>query len=202
MFSTNVEYFCEFWFLHYEKIMRFSPWKIGKYTRWASCWDQYSWVSAIPGNCHLCTEISKRRTIMQATVVFQIFHMENQNKQLQKLRILLSSTFDPKTTKRPFVCQPELESVCLCHLCFFKLDAKFVVSWWLDVLRSKSVQVRGRTAWQVCSLFCMLGLVTRTVCTAAVQQRACIETMAVHAYSGLAPHTWCTDYSLRVHTAF
>ena len=68
MFSTNVEYFCEFWFFHYEKIMRFSPWKIGKYTRWASCWDQYSWVSAIPEDCHFCTEISKRRTIMQATV--------------------------------------------------------------------------------------------------------------------------------------
>ena len=68
MFSTNVEYFCEFWFLLYEKIMRFSPWKIGKYTRWASCWDQYSWVAAIPEDCHLCTEISKRRTIMQATV--------------------------------------------------------------------------------------------------------------------------------------
>ena len=32
--------------------MRFSPWKIGKYTRWASCWDQYSWVSAIPEDCH------------------------------------------------------------------------------------------------------------------------------------------------------
>ena len=25
MFSTNVEYFCEFGFLHYEKIMRVSP---------------------------------------------------------------------------------------------------------------------------------------------------------------------------------
>jgi hypothetical protein len=59
-------YFCEFWFLLYEKIMRFSPWKIGKYTR---CWDQYLWVAAIPEDCHLCTEISKRRTIMQATVV-------------------------------------------------------------------------------------------------------------------------------------
>ena len=53
--------------------MRLSPWKIGKYTRWASCWDQYSWMSAIPGNCHLWTEISKRRTIMQATVPFKIF---------------------------------------------------------------------------------------------------------------------------------
>ena len=61
-------YFCEFLFLHYEKIMRFSPWKIGKYTRWASCWDQYSWVSAIPEDCHLCTKVSKRWTIMQATV--------------------------------------------------------------------------------------------------------------------------------------
>ena len=68
MFSTNVEYFCEFWFLIYEKIMRFSPWKIGKYTRWASWWDPYSWVAAIPEDCHLCTEISKRRIIMQATV--------------------------------------------------------------------------------------------------------------------------------------
>ena len=44
------------------------PWKIGKYTRWASCWDQYSWVAAIPEDCHICTEISKKRTIMQATV--------------------------------------------------------------------------------------------------------------------------------------
>ena len=60
-FSTNVKYFCEFWFFHYEKSMRFSPWKIGKYTRWVSCWDQYSWASAIPGNCHLWTEISKRQ---------------------------------------------------------------------------------------------------------------------------------------------
>ena len=75
MFSTNVEYFCEFWFLLYEKIMRFSPWKIGKYTRWASCWDQYSWVAAIPEDCHLCTEISKRRTIMQATVIrYMVFN--------------------------------------------------------------------------------------------------------------------------------
>ena len=49
--------------------MRFSPWKIGKYTRWASCWDQYSCVSAISEDCHLCTKISKRRTIMQATVL-------------------------------------------------------------------------------------------------------------------------------------
>ena len=24
------------------------PWKIGEYNRWALCWDQYSWVSAIP----------------------------------------------------------------------------------------------------------------------------------------------------------
>ena len=68
MFSTNVEYFCEIWFLLYEKIMRFSPWKIGKYTRWASWWGQYSWVAAIHEDYHLCTEISKRRTIMQATV--------------------------------------------------------------------------------------------------------------------------------------
>ena len=52
--------------------MRFSPWKIGKYTRWASCWDQYSWLAAIPEDCHLCTKISKRRSIMQATVVFFI----------------------------------------------------------------------------------------------------------------------------------
>ena len=36
---------------------------------WASCWDQYLWVSAIPEDCQLCTEISKRRTIMQATVL-------------------------------------------------------------------------------------------------------------------------------------
>ena len=42
--------------------------RVGKYARWASCWDQYSWVPAIPEDCHLCTEISKRRTIMQATV--------------------------------------------------------------------------------------------------------------------------------------
>ena len=35
---------------------------------WASCWDQYSWVSAIPGNCHLYTEISKWRTIIHTTV--------------------------------------------------------------------------------------------------------------------------------------
>ena len=28
----------------------------------------YSWVAAIPEDCHLCTEISKWRTIMQATV--------------------------------------------------------------------------------------------------------------------------------------
>ena len=48
MFSTNVEYFCEFSFLHYEKIMRISLWKIGKYSRWAPCYDQYSWVSAMP----------------------------------------------------------------------------------------------------------------------------------------------------------
>ena len=67
-FSTNVVYFCEFWFLHYEKIMRFSSWKIGEYTRWAQIWDQYSWLSATPGNCYLWTEISKRGTIMQATV--------------------------------------------------------------------------------------------------------------------------------------
>ena len=53
----------------YEKIVRFSPRKIDKYIRWASCWDQYSWVAAMPEDCHLCTEISKRRTIMQATVV-------------------------------------------------------------------------------------------------------------------------------------
>ena len=53
--------------------MRFSPWKIGKYTRWASCWDQYSWVSAIPEDCHLCTEISKRWTIMQATALYVWF---------------------------------------------------------------------------------------------------------------------------------
>ena len=29
-------------------IMRFSPWKIGEYNRWARCWGQYSWWSAIP----------------------------------------------------------------------------------------------------------------------------------------------------------
>ena len=73
MFSANVEYFYEFWFLLYEEIMSFSPWKIGKYTRWASCWDPYSWVAAIPERCHLCTEISKRRTIMQATVSRKLF---------------------------------------------------------------------------------------------------------------------------------
>ena len=37
--------------------------RVGKYARWA-----YSWVPAIPEDCHLCTEISKRRTIMQANV--------------------------------------------------------------------------------------------------------------------------------------
>ena len=34
--------------------------------------EQYSWVAAIPEDCHLCTEISKRRTIMQATVSVQV----------------------------------------------------------------------------------------------------------------------------------
>ena len=34
-------------------------------------------------------------------LVFVIFHMENQNNQLQKLWILLFSTFDPKMTERP-----------------------------------------------------------------------------------------------------
>ena len=34
-------------------------------------WDQYHDCQPYPGNCHLCTEISKRRTIMQATV-FQL----------------------------------------------------------------------------------------------------------------------------------
>ena len=29
-------------------------------------------VAAIPEDCHLCTEISKRRTIMQATVTIQV----------------------------------------------------------------------------------------------------------------------------------
>ena len=28
--------------------MRFSPWKMGEYCRWDRCWDQYSWLSAIP----------------------------------------------------------------------------------------------------------------------------------------------------------
>ena len=34
-------------------------------------------------------------------LVYQIFHMKNQNNQLYKLRILLFSTFDSKMTERP-----------------------------------------------------------------------------------------------------
>ena len=64
--------------------MRFSQWKIGKYTRWASCWDQYSGVSAITGNCHLWTEISKRRTIMQATVCTFIINRKKKSNLLTK----------------------------------------------------------------------------------------------------------------------
>ena len=41
-------YFFEFWIFHYEKIMRFSLWKIGEYNKWALFWDQYLWLSAIP----------------------------------------------------------------------------------------------------------------------------------------------------------
>ena len=65
MFSTNDEYFCEFWFLHYEKIMRFSPCKTGEHIRWAPCWNQYSYRV----NCYLGSEISKWRTFFLHTTV-------------------------------------------------------------------------------------------------------------------------------------
>ena len=39
----------------------------------------------IPGNCHLCTEISKRRTIMQATVVVDFFPLVYKNDHIQSL---------------------------------------------------------------------------------------------------------------------
>ena len=46
MFSTNFEYFREFYIM--KKITRFSPWKFGEYTRWARSWDQFSGLSDIP----------------------------------------------------------------------------------------------------------------------------------------------------------
>ena len=57
--------------------MRSSPWKISEYKRWALCWDQYSWVSAIPVNWHLCTEITKRRTILHTTVCNSFLFFDN-----------------------------------------------------------------------------------------------------------------------------
>ena len=64
MFYISVNFdFCimkKLWDLAHEKLV------LG--TRWASCWDQYSRVSVIPGNCHLCTEISKLYTIYLCTM--------------------------------------------------------------------------------------------------------------------------------------
>ena len=82
-----------------------SPIKIGKYTRWASCWDQYSLVSAIPEDCHLCTEISKQQTIIQATVLQELFLPE---KQQQRTFIELKLTkiqFSPTTGKAHSFCR-------------------------------------------------------------------------------------------------
>ena len=72
----------------------------------------YSWVSTIPEDCHLCTEISKRRTIMQATVVVPELHQSDHtvNKLIENTGSLWNTV---NQTFRPQVILKTQPPICL-----------------------------------------------------------------------------------------
>ena len=93
------------------------------------------------------------------------------------------------TSKRPVPCPA---GDLPCPVLSFAAEPRSVVAleariW--DVHRFRSVQSRGRTALASVFFSACWASSLRTVCTAAVHKEACLDSMAVHTYSGIAPHT-------------